>query len=169
MIVASGLRRSDNGAALFHRLREGVLTLDPVVEGMLRHTAGTIVWGALMEIGAAEGTVTVVSLADGTTSLYASAGGGAVGGGAHSAVVAATRRFLQVTEAHLTSFEADGERAPAPAAGRIVFRALTYGGRRYAEAAEKDLREPGHSLSPLYQAGYAVISRLRFVEAVGAF
>ncbi|WP_066069851.1 hypothetical protein [Frankia sp. EI5c] len=169
MIATSGLRRSDSGAVLFHRLREGVLALDPAVEGMLRHTAGTIVWGALMEIGSAEGTVTVVSLADGTTSLYASAGGGVVGGGAHSSVVTATRHFLAVVEERLTSFEPDGERALVPGDERIAFRALTYGGRRYAEAAEKDLREPDHIFSPLYRAGYAVLNRLRFVAAARVF
>lgn len=165
MIATSGIRRSDSGAVLFHRLREGVLALDPVVEGMLRHTAGTIVWGALMEIGADEGTVTAVSLADGTTSRYASAGGGVVGGGAHPSVVAATRHFLATVEAALPGLEVDGERARVPLAGHVAFRALTYGGRRYIEVPENDLRDPGHIFSPLYRAGYSVINRLRLVEA----
>lgn len=123
----------------------------------------------MMEIGSAEGTHTVVSLADGTTSLYASAGGGAVGGGAHSSVVAATRHFLAMIEVHLASFEADGDPPPVPTDGRITFRALTYGGRRCVDAAESDLRGAGHILAPLYLAGNSVIDRLRAVEGVGYF
>ncbi|MEX5632333.1 hypothetical protein [Parafrankia sp. FMc2] len=164
MFATSGLRRSDSGSLLFHRLREGVLTLDPAVEGMLRHTGGTVVWGALMEIGESEGTTTLVSLADGTTSLYASAGGGVVGGGAHPSVVAATRHFLAIVEGCLTRFEHDGERAAVPVAGHVAFRALTYGGRRCFDVAENDLSEPGHAFSPLYRAGYSVISQLRAAE-----
>ncbi|WP_026240073.1 hypothetical protein [Parafrankia discariae] len=157
--------RSDNCALLFHRLREGVLTLDPAVEGMRRPADGTVVWGALMEIGMTEGTATAVSLADGTTSLYTSAGGGLVGGGAHRVVVAATRHFLSVVEAHLDTFDEDSERAPVPESGQVTFRALTYVGRRYLDLAERDLREPGHPFSALYQAGHEVVARLRLVNA----
>ena len=47
-----------------------------------------------MEMAFPEGAATLVSLADGTTSMYTSTGGGVIGGGAHDAVVQAGRAFL---------------------------------------------------------------------------
>lgn len=47
------------------------------------------VFGVIMDTTFASGTVTLVALADGTASLYASTGGGVIGGGAHERVAVA--------------------------------------------------------------------------------
>src|SRR5689334_11044465 len=52
------------------------------------------VWGILMETGYPGATATLFALADGTTSLYLSSGGGVIGGQAHESVRAATAALL---------------------------------------------------------------------------
>ena len=49
-----------------------------------------------------EAVMTLVALADGTTSLYFSNGGGMIGGGEHPRVAAATRRLVDVAARFLT-------------------------------------------------------------------
>ena len=51
---------------------------------------------AAMELGLAEGTATVMTVADGSVSLYLSSGGGVIGAGEHAAVDDAARRFRRV-------------------------------------------------------------------------
>lgn len=154
----------DAGAAMFRRLRGGVLTLDPTAEGMPPAGSGSSVWGVLLDIGLGDGTATLVSLADGTTSLYTSTGGGMAGGGRHEEVAAASLDFLSTVDAALERFEPDPD-DELPKAGRITIRALTHAGRMRAEAAEKSLRRVDHPLHDLYGAGQRVISRLRLLDA----
>src|ERR1035437_6926854 len=73
----------DRGADVYAGLREQILRLDPATAGMSQRPGGPIVWGALMEMGYPNGVATIVALADGTTSMYTSTGGGIIGGGAH--------------------------------------------------------------------------------------
>jgi hypothetical protein len=91
-----------SGEQVFQGLRRTILDLDPAESGLDRFTAGRTVWGALMEMGYPNGAATLVSLADGTTSLYTSTGGGTIGGGFHAQVAAATQSFLAAVEDHLS-------------------------------------------------------------------
>src|ERR687898_1781909 len=50
----------------------------------------------LMETGYPEAVATLVGLADGTTSMYFSNGGGMIGAGQHEDVAAATHRWLEL-------------------------------------------------------------------------
>src|SRR5687767_2983855 len=52
----------------------------------------------LLETGYPEAVATLVGLADGTTSMYFSNGGGVIGAGQHEDVAAATRRWLELGE-----------------------------------------------------------------------
>jgi hypothetical protein len=142
-------------------LRSQLLGLDPDAAGLPR-LAGQV-WGVLFEIGYDNGSVTVVSVADGTTSLYTSSGGGMIGAGEHAPVAAATKAFVAAVEAHLDAFGPDPDEA-VPAAGMVTFRALTYAGRRRAEAPEQDLGERRHPLWPLFYAGQDVVTQLRLAS-----
>jgi hypothetical protein len=117
-----------------------------------------------METGYAEGVATLVVLADGTTSLYFSNGGGVIGAGTHGAVRAAGEMLLSSAEAHMADFAAVVE-TPLPEVRRVRFYLRTFTGTMGAEADEKDLGEGRHTLSPVFHAAHAVISAVREVDA----
>ena len=148
---------------IYEDLRRQVLALDPTTVGLHPSPEHPRVWGALMEIGYPEGVATFVMLADGTTSLYTSSGGGTIGGGMHEAVASRTAAFLRALDEHLDRFTPDATDA-LPAPGDVVFRALTYDGRLAASAREDDLGEGRHPLSGLFYAGHDVITQLRLIE-----
>lgn len=54
------------------------------------------VWGAMMEMRMGNADVSLVAVAEGSTSLYFSNGGGIIGGGEHERVRAANRKLLGV-------------------------------------------------------------------------
>jgi hypothetical protein len=151
------------GEQVFEGLRNQILGLDPAEAGLDRLPAGRRVWGALMETGYPQATVTLVSLADGTTSLYLSTGGGIIGGGGHDRVAAATRSFLTAVEDHLHLLSPDPD-SHVPGEGRVIIRALTHQGRYSAEAAEDDLGHGRLPLSAVFYAGHGVITELRQID-----
>jgi hypothetical protein len=113
-----------------------------------------------METGYPEGVATLVVLADGTTSLYFSNGGGVIGAGTHGGVRAAGEMLLSAAEAHLSNFAAVVE-TPLPEVRRVRFYLRTFTGTMGAEADEKDLGEGRHTLSPVFHAAHTVISAVR--------
>jgi len=152
-----------SGEQVYQGLRAQILSLDPASAGLKQGPAQAVVWGALMETGYPRATATLVALADGTTSLYLSTGGGIIGGGFHQAVASATRSFLAELEHHLAMLRPDLH-AALPATGRVIIRALTYTGRMSAEASEDDLGHCRHQLSPVFHAAHRVITELRLID-----
>jgi hypothetical protein len=162
----SASRRAEDqvsGEQVFEGLRRQLLDLDPAEAGLDRFSAGHRVWGALLETGYPTATATLVALADGTTSLYLSTGGGIIGGGGHAQVAAATRSFLTVVEDHLGLLSPDKD-SSVPVAGRVIVRALTHQGRYRAEAQEDDLGNGRHPLSAVFYAGHGVLTELREID-----
>jgi hypothetical protein len=149
--------------SVYDDLRGRVLALDPAEAGLAPSARHPRVYGGLLETGLGTGTFTLVCLADGTTSLYLSSGGGTIGGGEHPPVAAATLAFLDALEAGLDGFGADRDDAP-PRTGRAVLRALTYDGRRGVEAEERALGEGRDPASPVFYAAHDVITALRLVD-----
>jgi hypothetical protein len=121
------------------------------------------VWGAIMELGLASGGVaTLVVYADGTTSLYSSAGGGILGVGSQSGVRDASDAFLQAAQPLHAALEAvPGGELPLPAPGRVRFYLRTNAGVRTAEAGEDELKAGGHRLTALFTTGQAVLDEVR--------
>jgi len=156
---------SEAGLDAYLGLRDLALSIDAAAAGIRPTDEHPIVWGVLMEMGLPNATVTLVGLADGTTSLYTSVGGGIIGGGEHAHIAAASRALVSVAARCIDAL------VPAtvfrrPAAGAIAFHALTFRGNMTAEVAEKTVADGGHPLSPLFTAAHDVISRLReFDEA----
>src|SRR4051794_11010734 len=92
---------------------------------------GDVVLGMLMENLHPGAVVTLVGLADGTTSLYFSNGGGILGSGGHPPVAAATRGWLESVEQFRATMTPTHE-FPFPTQGRVRFYLLTSGGARTA-------------------------------------
>jgi hypothetical protein len=133
-----------SGEQVYQGLRAQILTLDPAA-GLKPGPEHLVVWGGRMETGCPRGIATLAALADGTTSLYLSTGGGIIGGGSHQAVATATRSFLADLEHHLPQLQPDPDTI-LPATGQVIIRALAYTGRMSAEAPEDDLGHGGHQL-----------------------
>ena len=118
------------------------------------------VWGAVMDMAFPGGVATLVSLEDGTTSLYTSTGGGVIGGGAHESVVEATHAFLDAVAVYAPQFSPI-DTDDLPESGHVRFHALCFDGRRGADVEESDLQARTHDLWPLYFSGHQVITALR--------
>ena len=137
-------------------LRDKLLTSSPK-EVLSGKDAKAKVWGVLMEVAFTDAVATIVSLRDGTASLYISTGGGIIGG--YSARNEA-KLFVAEAEKHLTSMNPT-KSFPYPEAGRMKFYVLTQEGVYTADAAEKELTREGHALFPLFAAGNDVLTALR--------
>lgn len=112
---------------------------------------------ALMEINLGQGMATLAVLADGTTSLYLSTGGGVLGAGEHESVRQAAHVFLQTALAHAASMQETEER-PLPSAHHVRFYLVTNEALLTTEVAEQELARGGHPLSDLFAQGHKVIA-----------
>lgn len=141
-------------------LRSMVLGLSADEIGITRENFPHPAWGVVMETGMAGGFYTLVVLADGTTSLYFSGGGGTVGAGEKPAVREASQQFIGWGNRFVASAEPGRSTAP-PAHGVTRFFFLTFDGLRAYSAPEVELGQERDELSPLFHAGHAVITAIR--------
>src|SRR5215210_2485194 len=135
--------------AIYDDLRARVLTLAPAAAGLRKTDELPDVWGVLLETGHPEGSSTLVALADGTTSLYLSSGGGIIGGGEHEPVATATKRLVGAAQQEIDAFPPAEDQDPPPA-GQATIRVLTYDGARSIQAEEADFGEGRHDQSDLF-------------------
>jgi hypothetical protein len=148
-------------AEVYQGLREILLTRPPAELGIEPREPLTSVWGALVEIGFAAGaSATVVSLADGTTSMYTSTGGGVIGAGQHEGPAAASRRFLAALQAELDLLP-PADACPLPPAERVAFVVLTYDGIRRMETTRLRLADPNDAGHGLWMAANEVVTEIR--------
>ena len=143
-------------ADVYDGLRRQVLELTPEQLGV----ADAEILALLMETGYPEAVATLVAVADGTTSLYFSNGGGVIGAGAHESVAAASRRWLELASTLLPQLATVTE-TPLPAEGETQFVAVVRDELRGVVATEAELGSGDHALSPLFFAGHDVITQLR--------
>jgi hypothetical protein len=150
--------------SVFTGLRDQLLTLDPTSIGLKPTTDHPRVWGALMDMGRPNDTwATIVALADGTTSLYTSTGGGIIGAGTRPAVAAASAAWLWTVEQHLDLLPvATGSRLPL--SGLVTIRALCFGQHHAIEAPEDDLGHGRHPAAVLFHSAQGVITQLRITD-----
>ena len=154
-------RRRESGGG--PDLRAMVLGLDPATAGIAPTQRHPRAYGAILETGLDNGWFTLVSLADGTTSLYLSSGGGVIGAGEHEEIAVASLAFVDAVEAHLDAYGPDASDDP-PARGEAVLRALTHSGRLAARAPEDDLGNDRHVLSPVFHRAHQVITLVRLAS-----
>jgi hypothetical protein len=147
-------------AGMMRELREQALRVTALDLELAPTESRPLVWGAIMELGYPTGIATLMTLAEGTTSLYFSNGGGVIGAGEHPTVRDAAETFLDVVEDHVTEFPRV-EATPTPRIGRVRFYVRTFDGTLGMEAMEEDLGRNLHHLSPVYHAGHAVITAIR--------
>jgi hypothetical protein len=147
-------------AETYLQLRDRIFHLEPARLGLAPTTDAPHVWGVLMETGYVVGTATLVSLVDGTTSLYYSTGGGLIGSGDYAPVATASKELVVQAENHLLHMESAYE-FPLPAVGQVRLACFTYSGIYFAEAPEVTLKSGDHPLSPLFVLAHKTIDQLR--------
>ncbi len=171
----SWLRRTNPGTQpgggggdrnVYWGLRQQILALDPTQIGMAASSGHPRVYAGLMEMGLGADVATLVVVADGTTSLYWSTGGGIIGVGFHEPVKGPSRDFLAALERHVDELGPDptGE---TPTGGIIHVRALTFDrGHLLAAGPEGDFAEKRNPLWEVFFAGHALIAVIRQLPAV---
>ena len=148
-------------AEVYVGLRQQVLRLTPdQLDPALAHVP---ILALVMETGYSEAVATLVAVADGTSSLYFSNGGGVIGAGTHAAVAEASRRWLETGEQFLPQLSVTTDPS-LPTEGLTQFVAVTRDGLRGTVAPEEDLGEDRHRLSPLFYAAQDVITQIRLAE-----
>lgn len=143
-------------------LRARILALHPSAIGLMPTQRHPRVFGALFETGFPEGSMSLLCLSDGTTSVYLSNGGGAIGAGRHERVALAAWAFLDAVEAALDLFGPD-EDGSVPPPGWVAIRALTFDGRVRLDGEERDVAE-----SLVYLAAHDVITEIGVAERMSA-
>lgn len=148
---------------IYTSLRSAILSLVPQEAGIFPTPSAPLVWGVLMETGYPQGIVTLVCLADGTTSLYFSSGGGILGSGETLPVARASRRVVEVAEKFLPEIPpTDG--FPLPEVRQVQFIFLTFGGPHATRADEAGLGYQQHALSPLFYCAQEVLTQVRLLQ-----
>ena len=153
----------DKGRDTFQGLRNQALSTRRADVNIAEPPRDAPIWGVLMETGYEGATATLMAMADGTTSLYLSSGGGVIGGQSHDSVLQANANLLRSANQFRTQMKPT-QQYPLPSLGQVVFYALTDAGVQTAGAAQDDLGENRHPLSPLFHAGHEVITELRQIS-----
>lgn len=141
-------------------LRSMVLHMKPDSIGLRPSPLMTNVWGVLMELWIDQTVVTIVSLGDGTTSMYFSSGGAILGSGTHLNPATATRELIQRAE-KFHNFIPATINCAMPKRGNVRFHLLTFRGFRSIEVAESEVEKKEHPLFPMYVDGQHVITEIR--------
>jgi hypothetical protein len=141
-------------------LREQAFTIAPTEIGITPEAGHQRVWAIVMETGYPNAVASLVALADGTTSLYFSNGGGIIGAGQHDAVRRAVARFIELVDQNADALPI-AETHPLPDVGRVRFYARTFEGLRAFEASTIELGEGRHPLAALFHAAHEVITAIR--------
>lgn len=120
----------------------------------------------VVDIPASGGHATVVSLADNTTSLYTSVGGGTIGAGAHAVVAAATHILIDTAESQLSLFATEGDDSLPP--GSVRFHVLGFDRSHMLDVPEDCFwgRTP-HDLMPTIAATQDVITAIHTADSPG--
>ena len=145
---------------MMHKLRERALMAPPAEIGLGPAFGTTGVWLALMETGHREAAASLVCVADGSTSLYFSNGGGVIGAGEHDAVRDAALQFIAAAARYATYLSAAADH-PLPSLDRVRFYARSGDRLLTAEDSVAALSGGKHALSPLFIAGHGVITAIR--------
>jgi hypothetical protein len=145
-------------------LRMMALNLSPDSVGLSANNFTHEVWGVLMETGMEGGSYSLVVIADGSTSLYFSNGGGIIGAGEHAPVKEASKNFIGLANKYVSQSKPTSS-FPLPNEGRTIFYFLTFHGVKAYEAKEIELGEERDPLSNLFHAGHAVIAEARKASA----
>jgi hypothetical protein len=143
-------------------LRSRILSLNPGELGLMPTSETPHVWGVVMETGYEVGWATLISLADGTTSLYFSTGGGMLGSSEFIPLAEAAKALVAQAEIHFEQMTSTTE-LPLPEVGQVRITILTYAGYFSANASQKILSSGEHPFFPLFLRAQDTLEQLRLL------
>ena len=143
-------------------LRRMVLTT-PVEElGFTADEEFPTVYGVLTEWDIGDVTVTIMSLRDGTASLYTTSTFGIIGGQGHENVRQAAMHYVKTAE----KFDKSGRLVTEfayPKSGQVFYYLLTYNGVRLVVGEEAAIARGSDHTLPLFGAAQHVMTELRLI------
>lgn len=150
-------------APIYYNLRQAVLTLNPTEAGLIQDSRKDFIWGVIMETGYPGATMTLITLADGTTSLYFSNGSGFIGCGQHPNVKRASQDLNRSAVGFLRQMD-QVKTCELPKPGRVRFHVLTLNEIYSADCDLQALEAGNDPLSRLFQAAQGVITQIRLLD-----
>ena len=151
-----------NSADAGRQLRMMMLTTPAKDVGIQRTKGFPRVYGVLMDWPLGPQTVTVVSLCDGTASIYTTSTFGVIGGIGHESVRTAAARFVSAAGKHRDA-AAPTKDYPYPKPGRVRFYLTCFDGVRVIDADEAALKTGKDPCSDLWTKGQRVMTELRSI------
>ncbi len=145
-------------AEIYTDLRKQVLSLNNEQLGM-----NNSVLGVLMETGYEGAVATLVAVADGTSSLYFSNGGGIIGSGEYKQVHDQALKFVKLAGSNINIMKLT-KKFPLPKKSYTCFYVITSKGVYTAEVIEADLGNKKHNLSPVFIEGHKLLSFIRAAD-----
>jgi hypothetical protein len=143
-------------------LRSKVLALQPDELPSLLEPSSPLI-GILTETGHDKAVATLVTIADGTTSMYFSNGGAIIGLGEHDEPRMTCLEYLSFANQFISRMKPVSE-FPLPSKGYTTFYVVTKNGVFSTTAKENDLGKNLSPLSPLFYKAHEVITQARLTE-----
>lgn len=116
-----------------------------------------------MDWGVANGTATVMGLADGSASIYLSSGGGSIGGQSVELIRKAAQYAVTVA-AELQPTMHTVKEFPLPTKDQVVFYVLTDAGVFGEGALSDEFKNQQHRLTKLGSAMQQIITQYRLIQ-----
>ena len=142
-------------AEVYAGLRNRILTKRP--------PTFTGFWGVVMDMGMPNGIATMIAVADGTVSMYTSAGGGIIGVGPHEGPKRVASDLLQAAPEFSSHCEPTTV-FPLPKTGNIRFYLMGPEKIVTKEVNAQELSGGRHELSPLFSKCNALLTEIRLVD-----
>lgn len=156
--IGSSLAAPYATVEIYSELRHRVLSLTQ--EDL---NVDTPILAVLMETGYEEAVATVVSVADGASSIYFSNGGGLVGAGEHKKVQKSSLALITKASNFIDKLSLT-ESYPLPRRGYTRFYIVTTSGIYTEEVREETLGSRKHLLSPLFFQGHELLYYIQTVN-----
>lgn len=120
------------------------------------------VYGVLTDWDLGDVTATVMSMRDGTASLYTTSTFGIIGGQGHKRVLKAAVRYVKLAERYVDSSKPVTD-FPHPKSGQVYFYILTYNGVRLCIGDKPAIESGSDPTRPLFAAAQDVLTELRLI------
>lgn len=123
------------------------------------------IWGVAMEIAYEEGSMTLLSLVDGTASLYFSNGGGVFGAGQHGHIAGLSSAIASGSGIFFSDYAEETQDFPVPETDHAHFYFFSDAKIMRTDGfSEDDLGEDNLPLSPLFHAMHMLIATIQEVD-----
>ena len=167
-IVANAGSPNSEPADLMANMRAMALAIRPSDVGLEPADFAHRPWGVVMETGLEGGAVySLAVIADGSTSLYFSTGGGIIGSGQQPNVRMASKSMLEVASKYQVHMKPTST-TPLPKPGQVQFFLLTSKGTLVYSADEQQLGNNRDRFADLFHAGHTVIGQVRLAQEARA-